>query len=246
MLRSLSDILGYDILATDGEIGSTHDFYFDDESWTIRYVVANTGGWLKGRMVLLSPESFGEPDWETRLLPADLTRQQIEDSPPVDADRPVSRQQQVRLAAYFGWTPYWGAPGAPPEAYLPAEAEDADEESKADELAHGDKHLRSIKEVEGYRIDAHEDRVGHVEDFVVQTDEWAVRYLVVDTRNWLPGRKVLVSPAWVQSVDWVQGLIHVDLDAETIRNSPEFDHTQPINREYEARLYDYYGRPKYW
>ncbi|MFP4139524.1 MAG: PRC-barrel domain-containing protein [Phycisphaerae bacterium] len=243
MLRSIKEIIGYDLLATDGPIGHVKDFYFDDEAWGVRYVVVDTGGWLSGRMVLLSPESFTEPDWNTRQIPVGLTKQQIEQSPSVAAERPVSRQKQVQLSAYFGWTPYWGEPGSPPEVYLPGEA--LAPPPPADEHQ-GDPHLRSLQEVLDYRIHAQEDKVGHVEDMLAATDVWALRYLVVDTRNWLPGRKVLVSPAWVKEIDWNEGELDVDLSAEAIRNSPEFDYTKPVNREYELKLYDYYGRPHYW
>ncbi|MBK9166200.1 MAG: PRC-barrel domain-containing protein [Bryobacterales bacterium] len=111
---------------------------------------------------------------------------------------------------------------------------------------HGDPHLRSVREVSGYRIRAADGEIGRVADFIVDTDGWAIRYLVVDTRNWLPGRKVLVAPRWVQSIDWGDRLVHVRLHREDIKNSPEFDPNEPVNREYEARLYDYYGRPRYW
>jgi len=243
MLRSIKEIIGYDLLATDGSIGHVKDFYFDDEAWGVRYVVVDTGGWLSGRMVLLSPECFTEPDWNTRQIPIGLTRQQIEESPSVAAERPVSRQKQVQLSAYFGWTPYWGEPGSPPEAYLPGEA--LAPPPPADEHQ-GDPHLRSLQEILNYRIHTQQDEVGHVEDMLTATDVWALRYLVVDTRNWLPGRKVLVSPAWVKEIDWNEGKLDVDLSAEAIRNSPEFDYTKPVNREYELKLYDYYGRPHYW
>jgi hypothetical protein len=62
----------------------------------------------------------------------------------------------------------------------------------------------------------------------------------------LPGKKVLVAPTWIESVSWSESKVHVVLSRETIKNSPEFDPTVPVNREYEARLYDYYGRPVYW
>jgi hypothetical protein len=107
-------------------------------------------------------------------------------------------------------------------------------------------HLRSTREVIGYHIQARDGEIGHVEDFIADDQTWAIQYMVVDTRNWLPGRKVLIAPAWIEKVDWLERLVHVDLLRETIQNSPEFDPSAPVNRAYEVRLYDYYGRPKYW
>ena len=116
-----------------------------------------------------------------------------------------------------------------------------------DKQKDNDPHLRSIKEVTGYHIQAMDDDMGHVEDFIVNDKSWTIHYVVVDTRNWLPGgRKVLISPAWIESIDWPQSRMKVDLSTEQIKESPEYDPHAPVNKEYEARLYDFYGRPKYW
>jgi hypothetical protein len=109
-----------------------------------------------------------------------------------------------------------------------------------------DPHLRSVREVTDYRIQAADGSIGHVEDFVAQIDPWVIRYLVIDTRNWLPGRKVLLAPAWVEKVDWPARKVHLAATREVVKNSPEFDPSEPVNREYEVRLHDYYGRPLYW
>jgi uncharacterized protein YrrD len=242
MRRSAKQFLKYQLTATDGVLGKVADFYFDDYTWAIRYLVADTGKWLPGRQVLISPQSVGKPDDVATILPVSLTKGQVEASPSIDADRPVSRQHEAELAEHFGWAVYWGSPvvpGAP--APIP---KDVTEQGSGE--AHGDPDLRSVHEVLGYRIQAADQKVGHVEDFILDTDSWVIRYLVVDTRDWLPGRKVLVSPGWVQSVNWDEKRVHVNLAADAIKNSPEFCPNQPVNREYEDRLYDYYGRRKYW
>jgi len=100
MLRSLKKLFGNKILATDGQIGRVHDFYFDDQEWTVRYMVADTGGWLKGRLVLISPAALGEADWGAESFPVNLTRQQIGESPGIEEDLPVSRQQEIELQRY--------------------------------------------------------------------------------------------------------------------------------------------------
>lgn len=244
MLRSTKGIIGYRIEAADAGFGKVADFYFDDETWTIRYLVVDTGKWLPGRLVLISPAEVGEADWMGEILPVSLTKQQVEDSPGIRSDLPVSRQQEAELAKYYRWVPYWepaslsvgGAAAPMPAAGAPP----------AEQKSQGDPHLRSVKEVTGYHIAAADDDIGHVEDFIAETDGWVIRYMVVDTRNWLPGRKVLVSPGWIERVDWADKRVHVDLTTDQVKASPEFDPGAPVNREYEIRLYDYYGRPKYW
>lgn len=110
----------------------------------------------------------------------------------------------------------------------------------------GDSRLRSTREVEGYHIEASDGAIGHVQEFIVDDEEWIIRYVVIDTRNWLPGKKVLIAPEWIENIDWPSGKVQVARDRKTIKDSPEFDPARTVNREYETRLYDYYGRPKYW
>jgi len=241
MLRSIKTLHDYTIRALDGDIGRVHEFYFDDQSWLIRYLVADTGKWLPGRRVLLSPYSLGQPDWKGGVFPVELSKEQIENSPPISVDRPVSRQMETDLHAYYGWRPYWlGAPRGMLTA-LQAQAQKIATKEHED-----DPNLRSTRQVIGYHIQATDGEIGHVEDFIADDERWTLHYMVVDTRNWLPGKRVLIAPAWVTKVDWVERLVYVNLRRETVKDSPEFDPAIPINREYEVRLYDYYGRPRYW
>ncbi len=233
MLRSLKEVLGYTIMATNDTLGSVSDFYFDDKLWTIRYLVIDTGTWLPGRQVLVSPHALSQPDWETRLFPVLLTREQIENSPSIEMDKPVSRQDEIALQEYYEWPTYWPTEEAPAAKAVTIQKE-------------GDPHLRSTAEVVGYNIQARDGEIGHLEDFIVEDDNWIVQYMVVDTRNWLPGKKVIVAPDWTTAIDAEGSNVYVDLTKETIENSPPYDPSVPVNREYEERLYDYYGRPRYW
>lgn len=251
MLRSIESLQGYTIQGLDGQVGKADDFFFDDFSWVIRYLVVDTGKWLPGRRVLLSPFALGAADYVTGLLPVNLTKEQVEESPPISEDEPVSRQQEQALAEHFDWPAYWDFPLA--GASIGTEAardmeEDRAKSHKAETLteAPGDPHLRSVREVCGYSVAANDGDIGHVEDLIVDEEDWVIRYVVVDTRNWLPGRKVLVAPTWFDEVRWDESSVHVALARETIKNSPRFDPNEPINRDYEGKLYDYYGRPYYW
>jgi sporulation protein YlmC with PRC-barrel domain len=254
MLRNVKDLQGYTIQATDGDIGSVRTFYFDDRDWRVRYLVVDTGNWLPGKRVLLSPESLHSPLLDTEDLPVNLTRDQVRDSPDIDTDRPVSRQQEVALHAHYNWPAYWtmrdplvaqdlvarpGGPPVPPPG-IPAATPDLID------AQHRDVHLHSMREVIGYHIQASDGQIGHVEDIIIDTDTWAVHYIIIDTRNWLPGKKVLVAPDWIEEVNWTDSQVHVELSRDQIKDSPEFDASTPVNRDYELKLYDYYGRPTYW
>jgi hypothetical protein len=249
MLRSLAALKGYKIHAIDGNIGAVHDFLFDDREWVVRYLVVRTGVWWPGRKVLISPVAVSSALWANHEVRAMLTRDQVRDAPGVDTDPPVSRQEEQQLVGYYAWPSYWGMPVPSPADDVPPEKrkEITDEVRKAQAAARDDDpHLRSVREVAGYRIAARDGSIGHVQDFVGDDSDWVVRYMVIDTRDWLPGRHVLVSPTWVDGVDWKRGEARMDLDQEQIENAPPYDPATPINREYELQLYDYYGRPVYW
>jgi hypothetical protein len=253
MIWRSSDILGSSLRATDGPIGSTDDLLFEDDSWAIRWAVVHTGTWLPGRKVLLPPSCFARTAIEERELPVDLSRRQVKDSPGIASDAPVSRQMETDICGYYGWQPYWsvghlpafGAVGAafPPMAGgKPGPGRPGDPEVRRS----GDSNLRSINEVMGYAIAAIDDEIGEVQDFLVDREEWEVRYLLVDTGSWLPGKKVLVSPRSVREVSWSGERIRVDLSRAQVEASPEYDPEAAVERDYEARLHRHYGLAPYW
>lgn len=259
MLRSAKNLRGYTLQATDGKIGSVDDFLFDDEQWTIRYLVANTGGWLTGRLVLISPSVLGQADWAAQTLAVALTRTQIEQSPDIATDQPVSRQHEMDLAQYYGYPSYWGemgiwgsgmspyvlGGGVTPPVIPPADTA-ATERALANAPAeYSDQHLFSVRAVIGYHIQARDGEIGHTEDFIVDDETWVIRYMVVDTKNWWPGKRVLVAPQWIDAVDWNTSIVEVDLLREMIKQGPEYDPAM-LNRKYEAALYRHYERPPYW
>ena len=110
----------------------------------------------------------------------------------------------------------------------------------------GDPHLRSFQEIKGYRCHASDEEFGHIDDLIVEDNTWTIRYLVISTRTLLPGKKVLVSPLWIEKINWAERNVSLTLTKHAIQNSPEFNPAEPINRKYEEELYDYYGRPVYW
>jgi hypothetical protein len=271
MLFKASSLFGYEIDGTDGAVGTLDDLLFDDREWTIRWAVVDTGRWLPGRKVLLQPAALGVPDQAGGRFSVALSREQIEKSPDADLDMPVSRRHELELFAHYGWTPYWSEPvpgssglfaagmpmggadvlfpadmGRNAGELAPAEAAYAGAKPGAGGPGNGDPHLQSAKDITGYAIAATDGDIGEAEDFLVAEGSWAIRYAVVDTGRWLPGKKVLVSSRWIRDIVWGDRRIHVDLARAAVKDSPEFDPETAVDRDYEARLHQYYDQPIYW
>jgi hypothetical protein len=247
MLYTAKTIKGYKLDGLDGEIGRVKELYFDDRHWTVRYLVADTGNWLPGRQVLISPYALGaiNPDIYKQQIAINLTKKQIEKSPPLDSDKPVSRQFEESYHGYYGWPNYWA--GSYTWGIFPYIERDR---NKWGEFTGGtkawDHHLRSTHEVTGYNIEALDGEIGHVEDFVFDDETWAIRYLIISTQNWWPGRKVLVSPQWIERVSWGQSKVSISLSREMIKESPEYSEEFLLTRDYEDELHRHYDRKGYW
>jgi hypothetical protein len=209
-------------------------------------MVADTGKWLPGRKVLISPVLLDKPDWGSLRMRVDLTKDQIENSPPLEEHATVSRQYEILYCKYFKIFPYGGGPDAWGGYPTPSRLRAAHDKLVTDFEGPEESHMRSTKEVTGYHIQAADGEIGHVEDFLADDGTWTIRYIMVDTRNWLPGRKVLVSPKWIKSVEWAEEKAVVELSRDAVKNSPEYDPSAIVDREYEERLFDFFGLPKYW
>jgi sporulation protein YlmC with PRC-barrel domain len=229
----------------DGEIGKVKEFYFDDYHWTIRYLIADTGNWYTGRQVLISPYALVEVNKEKQNIVVNLSKKQIENSPPLSSDKPVSRQFEEAYYGYYGWPMYWDGPymwGVYPD--IIRDSEKWREYMQVEKTWNS--HLRSTNEVKSYNIQASDGEIGHVEDFIIDDEKWAIRYLVINTHNWWPGKKVLVSPHWIERVSWSESKVFVNLSRESIKNSPEYTGASLLTRDYETSLYRHYKRQGYW
>lgn len=263
MLHSIREMNGYTLQASDGEIGKVDEFLFDDQQWTIRYMVVDTGGWLSGRRVLISPISIRTANWDHQMIDVGLTKYQVEHSPGIHTEQPVSRKKEAELAQYYGYAPYWGGAGIwgagmyptpllyaypmrPVAAVPPVVSARPVEQRQISRQEQGDPHLRSTREVIGYAIQARDGEIGTVDDFLVDDETWMLRYLVIDAGSWWSGKKVLVAPEWISTISWERSDVRVNLSRETIKGAPEFDPYTPVSHDYEARLDDYYGRPAVW
>ena len=248
MLSKANILKGYRLDSLDcGEIGTVKEFYFDDQHWTIRYLVANTGDWLTDRQVLISPYALIAVINAAQRITIDLTKKQIEDSPSLDSDKPVSQQFEENYNKYYGWPMYWGGPNLWGSYYIPYRGRNHEEWR---EFTHGEKtwdpHLRSTHTVSGYNVQAVDGEIGHVDDFIIDDETWAIRYLVIDTGNWWPGKKVLISPQWIDRVSWSEAKVFIYLSRETIKQSPEYTEESLLTRDYETGLHRHYNRQGYW
>jgi hypothetical protein len=245
LLIKAKTLKGYQLESLDGKIGKVEEFYFDDHHWAIRYLVADTGHWLPGRQVLISPYALGHVKEENKLITVSLTKKQIENSPSLNSDQPVSQQFETDYYGYYGWPMYWGGPymwGYYP--YMERNPEKWQNFHKEDEVL--DHHLRSSQQVSDYHIQATDGEIGHIVDFIIDDESWAIRYLIIDTRNWWPGKKVLLSPKWIERISWSESKVFVNLERETIMKSPEYKEDSQITRDYETGLHRHYNRKGYW
>ena len=243
MLRSLKEIKGYRLEATDGEIGRCDDFLLDDRSWTVRYMVADTGKWLPGRRVLVSPIALGEPDWQSKHFPVRLTREQITAAPGLDEHAPVSRQYEIWYHKHYGWPYYWSgtevwAMGVNPGLLFDKQDELGDEGPDLERP-----HLHSADEVMGYAVGAIDDEFGRVEDFILDDATWSVSHVVVATHRWLGGKSLLLPMSALKQVGWDDRTLDVRLTRGMIEDYPEYEPGAPVNRALEERIYDFTGRP---
>jgi hypothetical protein len=239
---------GFSIEASDGTIGTVSDFLFDDTTWKLRWLVVDTGNWLKDRKVLVHPSAIDKADIPIQALLVKLTRDQVEKSPSIATDEPVSRQMEYRLYGYYGVDPLWGGGYYGGNAIaMPMAAPNFDGEEVTAALRNGhgagDEHLRSLVEVTGYDIHASDGEMGHVESFLIDDESWDIRYLVANTRNWWFGRQVLLSPAAVRGIDWELHKVDLNLTCYKIKGSPPWEPTGLLDRAYEQLLQAYYEWP---
>ena len=246
MLQVGSALKGYKIEASDGAIGSVSDFLFDDQTWKVRWLLVDTGNWLTGRLVLVHPSAIGRVDYLRRVLPVKLTKAQVEASPNVLRDSPISRRHEFKLYEYYGADPVWGSSyfGRNPMAPDPAEHAVA-EAGVLSRLEGHDPHLRSLSEITGYNIQASDGAIGHLESVLLEDDMWDIRYLIIDTKNWWPGKHVLLSPYAVKDVVLSKKQILVNVSCERVKASPPWAPLDLIDQAYEKRLHRHYVWPGY-
>ena len=251
MKHKVKNLTGFTIGATDGEIGKVIEFYFDDETWTVRYLIIKTGGWLSGRQVLIAPQAIIMPDWREKVLHVNLTKDQVKASPDIDTSKPVSRQQELALYNHYPWGSYWGGglwagglgtTGMMMPINTSVEEAIEKQKAKAEKPSNDDPHLRSTDTVTGYNIKATDGTIGDVEDFIINDATWKIDFIEVDTGNWFSAKKVVLSPSMIKKIKWDTAEVVINATVEQVKDSPEYSAAIHLDDEYEAVLKSYYER----
>lgn len=223
MLQNINDVFGHKLIAADGDIGHVQDFYFDDQRWAVRYLVANTGTWLTGRLVLVAPHAFAKLDSAGKTLHLKLSKKQIENSPSIDAHKPVSRQYEEDFYRYYGWPAYWqgggmwGMEGIP--IFTPPPIGDARPHHGHNQRE--DIHLRSTKAVTGYQIQATDGTLGTVRGFMVSPKSWAIVDLIVEAGHWYAGKEILIAPNKIERISYEDSKVFVSLTLADLQRTAE-------------------------
>lgn len=240
MIISSKQLTQYSIHATDDKIGGVKDILFDDETYTTRYLVADTNTWLPlSRKVVISPVSVSQVDVEEESVHVDMTVDTLKNSPSIDEHKPVSREYEEHLFKYFGYGYYWIGPGAWGEYAHPNELVTlpTDEEAESALPSNSTNHLRACGEIDGYEVATTDDKVGHISDFLIDTKTWQLVMLVVDTNNWLPGGKHLaLLPSDIKEIDWAAHHVAVNLSHDDLVQRPEVDNDKLGDGHYIAAL----------
>jgi sporulation protein YlmC with PRC-barrel domain len=248
MLVAVSALRNYQIQGTDGGIGTVSDILFDDRNWTARWVVANTGTWLSERKVVIHPSAIAIVDHEDDALIVRLTKAQIEGSPNLLEHQPLSQQMETSVAGYYGVPPFFGdfssmgalaSPFSQPPTFGASDYRESERTEPG--LDHKDFHLRSVASITGYHIHATDGAIGHVENFLIDDERWDIRYLIVDTKNWWPGQRVLIAPSAVEAVIWSVRQMSLDISMEAVKTSPPWNPATMVDEVYEQKLRHHYG-----
>jgi hypothetical protein len=208
VLHSIQQRYGERLRATDGEIGHVTDFYFDDKNWTVRYLVADTGGWLTGRQVLISPHALGHLYPNGKVLLVNLTRKEIESSPVIDEHKPISRQHEEEFHRHYGYPyyaeawPLWGLAAYPVIAPPPPPT--------AAEKKGVDSHLRSARFVRGYKVEASDGLIGEVADFLMDGRTWVLREIVTESGHWYSGKEIRIPTEKITRISYQESTVYVD------------------------------------
>ncbi len=225
MLRHTNDLQGFKLELIDDELGRIKDFYFDDMLWIVRYLVADTGRWLPRRKILISPVSLGAVDEDKKSIHVKLTKEMIEKSPSIFPDHPFIRKEELALSGYYRWPAYWEKISLNPEEDL---------------------RLRSMKEIIGYSVEATDGEIGFIANFIIDDADWTVRYMIVDIKRLLPGRKVLLALDWIEKIDEESKKLIVNVTKDLIESAPHYDPEKPVNRAIETEIFDFYKKEYYW
>jgi uncharacterized protein YrrD len=256
MLRSADALQACQIKSSDGVLDKINDLYFDDDYWVVRYLVVDTSNWLIRRKALISPIALEIPDWLNNTIQTNLSQEQINNCPGIGVHRPVSRQQEIKYCAYYGYPIYWRGNGLWGEGLYPNGKLSANSERdtqpnanavKAFAEAHKeDPHLRSWCHVKGFSLCAADGEIGQIHDFLLDEQTFAIRYVIVQTNDWWLGHQVLIAPQWFMNVQWSDSKVVIKHTREEVKSAPSYHSGDSFDRNREEDMHHHYGVSGYW
>jgi sporulation protein YlmC with PRC-barrel domain len=209
-------LLGFSLGAADGEIGTVKDIYFDDNNWIVRYLVVETGNWLFKRRVLISPCAV-VGDIKNNILQVNLNKEQIKNSPDINTDMPVSRQQESSLTNHYSW-PSFGRAGLgwPTTGMIKGASALV---NKVEGTLDFDPHLRSFSHVAQYEVYNEDGRVGLVKDLAIDFSDWSIPFLLLDDASTSDQERVVISTKRIASIDWETFQVKVSINNEDLQKA---------------------------
>lgn len=250
MLRKLNDLIGDELYTEEGVFGHLENLLLDTSTWQVRYFVVDTRNHLERDRVLLPPARITQPDPTRRAWSVDIDRKKLEESPDLPDLDELERHHEEELHAFHGWRPYW------PTGYMPRgavgrrpvgpEAAQGPPIGTSEEDEAGEEVLRRATDLRSFTARAKSTELGPVDDVIVDTRQWRVRYLIVDGRGLHDPRQVLLSVGWLKRLDWAGHSLRTDIESPKIDESPRFDPDEPIDRRYEEQLFEHYDYHPYW
>jgi hypothetical protein len=221
MERTINGLIGCRMEARDGDGGRVDDVYFDDESWAVRYLVLKTDAWLSGRKVLIAPLALMEDGGMIGVFRVNLTQDQIRNSPDIDTDKPVSRQQEIELYGHYAWKGYWESGFYAQGVGEIKEVSNMPQNERSGSAV--DLHLRATSYVTGFHVHGTDGEFGHICNFVIDDRTWMVLNLVVDTGHLPVGKKVLVAVDHIIQMQWNDSEIYLNETKADIEKSTVFE-----------------------
>jgi uncharacterized protein YrrD len=244
--------------ALDGYFGKIDEFYFEEKSWAVRYIII-IYGFLHHVRKMISPSVI--ENMSTERIAVKLNIEQIKNSPDIDTQKPVSRELEEKIHKYYGWPNYWTYPpytntygtalypgfglSYPYSMPLYRDRDKIHEEMNKD-IKNIQSNLRSTKELIGYSAKSRNQYIGRIKDYLVDDKSWALRYTIIDTDSFLSGKKIIIASHWAIDIDWFSKTIFFDIDEQVIKNGPSYENSMVLDRDFESRIFDYYNKPYYW
>lgn len=202
MIITATQVWGCRLHTSDGKQARVRDLLFDDRTWRIEYIVVKLPH-LLAEDVLLRPSQTSGTAWASRALETPLSMDEVRAAPALLSNPPVAKQGELATVQMVAWEAYWtGLFDRMPKF--------------------GDPHLRNMGAITGHRVLGIDSKVGWIDNFVIDDEDWSVRYLVVRLGPRRNGRRVVVEPEVVGTISWPTRSVSLKLPRDAIVQCEDF------------------------